>query len=199
MKRRIANQSTIGAVVALSVLILVGLLAYYRLNELAASLVVVASGLVAAIIYRESSRRERAERELRSINEQLERRVAARIAEINTANVALYAEVLERQRAEDALRRALDELERRVADRTRELADANDVLRQEIEQRRRMAEELRDSRALYYSLIEQLPVHVWRIDVTGRYLGYAPVGADPLRVRLSGAGRVLLLGRGALG
>src|SRR5512134_3070658 len=127
MKRILANQSTIGAALALSVLVLVGLLAYNRLSELAGALVVVTSGLVAALIHLESNARQRAERNLRQANEELEGRVAARVAEINTANLALQAEVLERQRAEEALRKAHDELEKRVADRTRELADANEV------------------------------------------------------------------------
>jgi len=156
--------------VALSVLMLVGLLAYYRLSELAGALVVICSGLVAAVIHREAVARHRAEKEMRTVNEHLERRVASRIAEINTANVALLAEVLERQRVEDALRLAHDELEKRVADRTRELADANDVLRREIANRQQIAEALRDSRALYHSLVEQLPVHVWRTDATGRFV-----------------------------
>lgn len=170
MKRSIINQSTVGAILALSVLVLVGLLAYYRLSEIAGMLVVVSSGLVAAVIHREAVGRHRAEQELRTANERLERRVAARIAEINTANVALQAEVLERQRAEEALRKAHDELEKRVAERTRELADANAVLHREIESRQKIAEALRDSRALYHSLVEQLPVHVWRTDVSGRFI-----------------------------
>jgi PAS domain S-box-containing protein len=170
MKRIIANQTAVGAIVALSVLILVGILAYNRLNELAGALVVISSGLVAAVIHREAKARQKAERELRQSNEDLERRVAARVTEINTANVALQAEVIERQRVEDALRRAHDELEKRVADRTRELADANDVLLGEIDARKRIAEALRDSRALYHSLVEQLPVHVWRTDAVGKYI-----------------------------
>lgn len=182
MKRKIVNQSTLGAAVALSVLILVGLLAYNRLSELAGALVVLGSGLVAAVIYREAKARQVAERGLREANEDLERRVAARVTEINTANVALQAEVYERQRAEEALRRAHDDLEKRVADRTRELADANDVLRREIEGRMRIAEALRDSRALYHSLIEQLPVHVWRTDACGKFLFVNAHLADSFRM-----------------
>ena len=139
MKRIIANQTAVGTIVALSVLILVGLLAYNRLSELAGVLVILSTGLVAAVIHREAKARQRAEWELRQSNEELERRVAARLVEINTANVALQAEVLERQRAEDALRIAHDDLEKRVTDRTRELADANHVLRGEIEARKKTA------------------------------------------------------------
>jgi PAS domain S-box-containing protein len=170
MKRMFAHQSTIGAVLALTVLMLVGILAYNRLSELAGALVILSSGLVAAVIHREAKARQGAEQDLRLTNEDLERRVAARVADINTANVALQAEVLERQRVEDALRKAHDELEKRVADRTRELGDANDVLRREIENRQKIAEALRDSRALYHSLVEQLPVHVWRTDAHGAFV-----------------------------
>ena len=170
MKRIFTNQTTAGTIVALSVLVLVGYLAYYRQYELAGGLVVISSGLVAAVIHREAKGRQRAERELRQSNEESERRVAARVVEVNTANVALQAEVLERQRAEEALRKARDELEKHVADRTRELADANHVLRGEIEARKKIAEALRDSRALYHSLVEQLPVHVWRTDPSGIYI-----------------------------
>ncbi|HKX62429.1 MAG TPA: ATP-binding protein [Verrucomicrobiae bacterium] len=182
MKRIIANQTAVGTIVALSVLILVGLLAYNRLSELAGALVLLSSGLVAAVIHREAKARQRAERELRQSNEELERRVAARLVEINTANVALQAEVLERQRAEDALRIAHDDLEKRVTDRTRELADANHVLRGEIEARKKTAEALRDSRALYHSLVEQLPVHVWRTDAAGKYIFVNAHLADSFRL-----------------
>jgi PAS domain S-box-containing protein len=170
MKRIFAIQPAVGTIVALSVLVLVGFLAYNRLNELAGALVVISSGLVAAVIHWEAKARQRAESDLRQSNEELEQRVAARVVEINTANVALQAEVLERQRAEEALRKAHDDLEKRVTDRTRELADANHVLRGEIEARKKIAEALRDSRALYHSLVEQLPVHIWRTDASGKYI-----------------------------
>src|SRR4030095_16862620 len=99
MKRIFAIQPAVGTIVALSVLVWVGFLAYNRLNELAGALVVISSGLVAAVIHWEAKARQRAESDLRQSNEELEQRVAARVVEINTANVALQAEVLERQRA----------------------------------------------------------------------------------------------------
>ncbi|MBN8733298.1 MAG: PAS domain-containing protein, partial [Acidobacteria bacterium] len=82
---------------------------------------------------------------------------------------ALQAEVLERQRVENALRQAHDELEVRVAERTQALADANEVLQREITERRRTGEALKNSRALYHSLVENLPVNIWRTDAAGRF------------------------------
>jgi PAS domain S-box-containing protein len=164
-----ANKTAAGAVAVLSLLLMVALLAYHRHGELAAGMAVLSSGLVALVIQREMAARLRAETELLRAQEELERRVIERTAEINTANVALQAEVLERQRAEDALRRAHDELERRVADRTRALADANEVLQREIVERRKVADALRNSRTLYHSLVENLPVSIWRTDIAGRF------------------------------
>src|SRR5262249_53057545 len=143
-------------------------LSYHRQSEWAVAMALLSSGLVALVIHREMTVRQRAVFELRRVQEELEDRVALRTTEINTANVALQAEVRERLRVEEALRRAHDELELRVAERTQELGDANDVLQREIVERRRIAEALRDSRMLYYSLVEHLPVHVWRTDVAGR-------------------------------
>jgi len=169
MKHSTVNKTALGATTALSLLIIVALLAYHRQGELAAGMAVLSSGLVAFVIQREMMARQRAEAGLLRAQDELEDRVIERTAEINTANVALQAEVLERQRAEEALRRAHDELEVRVAERTRELADANDVLQREIVERRKVAQALRNSRALYHSLVENLPVNIWRTDVAGRF------------------------------
>ena len=169
MKSSTANKTAIGATVALSLMVIVAVLSYHRLDEAAGVTALLSTGLVAFVIHREMTVRQEAEAALRKSSDDLEDRVAERTAEINTANVALQAEVLERQRAEEALRHAHDELELRVAGRTRELADANEVLQREIVERRKVADALKDSRTLYHSLVESLPVSVWRTDITGRF------------------------------
>ncbi len=170
MHRNAANQSTLGATLALGVLVAVGFLSAHRLGVAAAALCVLSSGLVALIIHRETRARRKAEAGLLQAQEELEQRVTLRIAELNTANVALQSEILDRQRAEEALREAHRHLEARVTERTRELAGANDVLHREIFERKRIAEALKNSRSLYHSLIENLPVHVWRTNLEGRFI-----------------------------
>ncbi len=169
MKASNTNKSAVGAAGALALLILVSFLSYHRLGEIAAAVACLSSGLVALVIQREMNARQRAELELLRAQDELECRVIERTAELNNANVALQAEVLDRQRAEEALRSAHNELEGRVAERTRALADANDVLQREIVERRRTAEALKNSRALYHSLVENLPVNIWRTDADGRF------------------------------
>ena len=161
------NKSALGATMALSLLLIVAWLSYHRLGEMAAAATLLSSGLVAIVIQREMDGRRLAESNLLRVQDELEDRVTERTAEINTANVALQAEVLERQRAEEALRRAHNELEGRVVERTRALADANEILQREIIERRRVAEALKNSRTLYHSLVENLPVNVWRTDLSG--------------------------------
>jgi PAS domain S-box-containing protein len=169
MNSSAANKTALGASTALSLLVLVAILSYNQLNAIAGAITVLASGLVALVIHREMTGRQRAEAELRRAQEELEDRVAERTTEINNANVALQAEVTVRHRAEVALLRARDELERRVVERTHELADANEVLQREIVERRKVADALKNSRTLYHSLVESLPVNVWRTDITGRF------------------------------
>lgn len=169
MKAANTNKSAVGAAGALALLIIVALLGYNRLGAMTAAMTVLSSGLVALVIQRELNARQRAELDLLRAHDKLEERVTERTAELNNTNVALQAEVLERQRAEAGLREAHDELERRVVERTRALADANEVLQREIIERRRTAEALKNSRALYHSLVENLPVNIWRTDAAGRY------------------------------
>lgn len=169
MKASNTNKSAVGAAGALALLIIVAVLGYNRLGAMTAAMTVLSSGLVALVIQRELNARHRAELELLRAHDKLEERVTERTAELNNANVALQAEVLERQRAEAGLREAHDELERRVVERTRALADANEVLQREIIERRRTSEALKNSRSLYHSLVESLPVNIWRTDATGHY------------------------------
>ena len=169
MQRTAANRSTLGAILALGILVSVGLLAAHRFGAIAAALSVLSSGLVALVIHREIRARRTAEAGLLRAQEELEDRVALRTVELNTANVALQAEVLERHRVEEVLRETHSHLEARVSERTQALADANGGLQREILERQRIAEALRNSRTLYHSLIENLPVHVWRTDGEGRF------------------------------
>jgi PAS domain S-box-containing protein len=169
MNRSNANKTAFGAISALILLLVIAFLSHHQFSAIAGALVILTSGLVALIIHREMHGRQKAEAALLRVQEGLEDRVAERTTEINTANVALQAEVLDRQRAEEALRQAHGELEARVDERTRELADANEILKREIIERQKIAEALKDSRTLYHSLVESLPVNVWRTDVAGRF------------------------------
>lgn len=169
MKTSAANKTALGATTALSLLVLVAILSYHQLSAVAGAIAVLTSALVALVIHREMTGRQRAESELRQVQEELEDRVAERTTEINNTNVALQSEVLVRQQAEADLVRARDELELRVTERTRELGDANEVLQREIVERRKVAEALKNSRTLYHSLVESLPVNVWRTDIAGRF------------------------------
>ncbi len=77
--------------------------------------------------------------------------------------------LIQRQQADQALRESHEELEQRVKDRTAELAQANEELKREIAERQRAEAVIKDSQALYSSLVENLPVHVLRKDVRGQF------------------------------
>jgi PAS domain S-box-containing protein len=76
---------------------------------------------------------------------------------------------IERDQAEAAARLARVELERRVEQRTAELALVNERLKQQITEGERTQESLRKSEALYQSLVQNLPVNVFRKDRLGRF------------------------------
>ncbi|MHC4144711.1 MAG: response regulator [Planctomycetota bacterium] len=77
--------------------------------------------------------------------------------------------LVQRRQAEQSLQDAHDELEKRVKERTAELASANQELKREIAERERVEKVISDSQALYSSLVENLPVHVLRKDLAGRF------------------------------
>ena len=77
--------------------------------------------------------------------------------------------LLQRKQAEQKLQEAHDELEKRVQERTAELANTNLELKREITERKKAKEVIKDSQALYLSLVENLPVHVLRKDLEGRF------------------------------
>jgi PAS domain S-box-containing protein len=73
-----------------------------------------------------------------------------------------FNEMLAQIQARDAaLQRAQDQLEARVQERTR-------ALEQEVGERRRAEEALRESQSLYSSLVDHLPICVYRKDAEGR-------------------------------
>ncbi len=77
--------------------------------------------------------------------------------------------LIQRKQAEQALQEAHEKLEKRVQERTAELASANQELKREITERMRAEKVIKDSQALYLSLVENLPVHVLRKDLNGRF------------------------------
>ncbi|GAB6167473.1 hypothetical protein JCM19992_34730 [Thermostilla marina] len=56
-----------------------------------------------------------------------------------------------------------------VVERTAELKEANRKLKEEIAERERAEAVIRDTQALYMSLVESLPLHVLRKDLDGRF------------------------------
>ena len=98
------------------------------------------------------------------------------------------------RRSQDVLSDLNRELEKRVAQRTAdaqqrtdELAAVNASLQREIDVRMRAQAELRESQAMYASLVEQLPIPIFRKDEEGRFTfvnqafcDWVEVGAEQL-------------------
>ena len=81
---------------------------------------------------------------------------------------AVVRDISERKEAERKLQEAHEELERRVEERTAELARSNANLEREVAERNRAEQTLRESEAVYQSLVESLPLNVFRKDLQGR-------------------------------
>jgi PAS domain S-box-containing protein len=81
-------------------------------------------------------------------------------------------DITERYRAEEKLRTAQEALETRVRERTAQLILANEQLKREIEERKKAEEALKESEAHYRTLLENLPVGVYRCTpgTEGRFL-----------------------------
>jgi PAS domain S-box-containing protein len=105
-----------------------------------------------------------------------ESQLLAELDRLRQRMAALEASDAEHKRAKEEiqqlmqLRGAHGELEGRVQQRTAELAAVNEALEREIGRRERAQQVLRDSEALYASLVENLPVHVLRKDLEGRFV-----------------------------
>jgi PAS domain S-box-containing protein len=75
---------------------------------------------------------------------------------------------------EYSLLSAKDDLEKRVEERSAALQQATQELQSEIGERERAQQELGRSEAHYFSLIENLPIHVIRKDINGRFTLASP-------------------------
>ncbi len=78
-----------------------------------------------------------AQKQVEKLNQDLERRVDRRTAQLDTIVAEMEHEIAERKWAEELLRKARDELEVRVVERTARLIRANDDLKAEVAERRR--------------------------------------------------------------
>ena len=91
---------------------------------------------------------------------------------------------------ENSLLASKDDLEQRVEERSAALQRATRELQSEIDERQRAQQELGRSEAHYFSLIENLPIHVIRKDLAGRF-----TLASPSFCELSGIPIHELIGR----
>ena len=73
-----------------------------------------------------------------------------------------WEDITFRKRAQDTLQKAHEDLERRVAERTAELQQANEQLQQQVAERKHAEEALRQSEERYRSLVENVPLAVYR-------------------------------------
>jgi two-component system, cell cycle sensor histidine kinase and response regulator CckA len=82
---------------------------------------------------------------------------------LRNTNEQLQSEIVKRQRMEDELRRSLDRAER-----------SRRAMLGTLEDQKRVEDALRESQALYHSLVEQLPAGVFRKDPEGRFVFVSP-------------------------
>lgn len=88
----------------------------------------------------------------------------------NVSISTFIRDITETKKADEALHRSHIELEDRVEKRTTEITKANSILREQIIERENAEEALRNSEALYQSLVESLPLNIYRKDIVGRYI-----------------------------
>ena len=85
---------------------------------------------------------QKAEQEIRRLNERLEVRVVERTRDLEAANKALELDIAARVKAEAEIRRLNEELEGRVLERTQEVSAAMTALEWDIAKRKRVEEAL---------------------------------------------------------
>lgn len=90
----------------------------------------------------------------------------------------------QRKLREQELETFNEELERRVAERTAELESTNDRLLAEVGERVRADTKLRESRALYESLVETIPLCVARKNLAGEFVFVNRALRDTFRTTL---------------
>jgi PAS domain S-box-containing protein len=89
----------------------------------------------------------------------------ARIAQLHTL---LGEERAKRERAEEALQASRTDRDATQPGQTLDAVEPDHRVQDEIRKRRQVKVALRDSEALYHSLVETLPICVYRIDLEGR-------------------------------
>jgi PAS domain S-box-containing protein len=83
-----------------------------------------------------------------------------------------------------ALLQAKEDLEQRVVERSEQLQRTTQELQTEIDERARAERELGDTQAHYFSLIENLPIHVLRKDSDGKFTLASPSFCELLGITL---------------
>jgi PAS domain S-box-containing protein len=84
---------------------------------------------------------------------------------VNQASVAL-----ERKQAEEALQKIYDELETKVKEQTANLLTTNETLQKDITERKKIEKELKNSKDIYETLVENSPIGVYYNDFKGVFL-----------------------------
>lgn len=94
--------------------------------------------------------------------------------------ISYAKDITERRKAEESLRKIHEELEWRIKERTIELETINEELTKENIERSRAETALRQSEIKYRTLVNQIPIGVYRTTVDGKFLQANPAIAKIL-------------------